>query len=158
MLLALCMAVLQCSQLGVLILSAITWTSLPPTLVWAHVQLSMPVMYAPMYLLCSAQQTQSWADSYSLPFLLVLVKGNIQMYRLWKEESILFTICASCTRNSLYLRIPVLECTNKSQKRRNVYYHARKACVLQKCNQPKMVVQPDITVKLSSVHMHHDLD
>ena len=34
----------------------------------------------------------------------------------------------------------------KSQERRNVYYHAHKACVLQKCDQPKIVVQPDISL------------
>ena len=142
----------------------------PPPLVRAPVQLSMPFMYAPMYLPCPAQQTHEAElekDSYSLPFLLVFVKGNISR-------------CAGCGKKNLrdasgklhppphdlclmHKEFVIFDNPNtglrqKSQERRNVYYHARKACVLQKCDQPKVVVRPDIRVKLSSVHIQHIME
>ena len=63
----------------------------PPTLVQAPVQLSMPFMYAPMYLPCPTQQTHEAGlekNSYSLPFLLVFVKGNTSR-------------CAGCGKKNL---------------------------------------------------------
>ena len=145
----------------------------PPPLIRAPVQLSMPFMYAPMYLPCSTQQTQERQeagqekDSTSIPFLLVFVKGNISR-------------CAGCGKKNLRdgngkvhppphdiclmhkefitFENPNTGIRQKSQERRNVYYHACKKCVVQKCDQPKVVVQPDIRVKLPSVHMHHIME
>jgi hypothetical protein len=95
----------------------------PPPLVRAPVQLSMPFMYAPMYLPCPAQQTQEPGHEeerciHSLPFLLVFVKGNISRCAGCGKKNLRdvngkctlpLTIYASCTRNSLHLRIPTLD-------------------------------------------------
>ena len=122
-----------------------------------------------MYLPCPARQSQeagSEKEGYNLTFLLVFVKGNI------------ISRCAGCGKKDLrdtsgkvhppphdlmHKEFIIFENLNtglhqKSQERRKVYYHARKACVLQKYDQPKVVVQPDIQVKLSSVHMHHIME
>ena len=142
----------------------------PPPLVRAPVQLSMAFMYVPMYLPCPAQQTHEAGqerDRCSPPFLLVFVKGNISR-------------CAGCGKKNLcdisgkvhppphdlclmHKEFVTFENPNTglhqtSQERRNVYYHTCKACVLQKCKNPKVVVQSDIQVKLSSIHMHHIME
>ena len=107
----------------------------PPPLIRAPVQLSMPFMYAPMYLPCSTQQTQEGQeagqekDSTSIPFLLVFVKGNIsrcagcgkKTYEMAMEKCTpLHMISASCTRSSSLLRIPTLEYA-KSLKREGMF-------------------------------------
>ena len=143
----------------------------PPPLIRAPVQLSMPFMYAPMYLPSQTQQTHETLRETegSTPFLLVFVKGNIAR-------------CAGCGKKDLRdangkvhpppddicllhkeLNFITFENLNtglrqKSQEKRNVYYHARKVCVLKKCGQPKVVVQADVRVKLSSLHMHHIME
>ena len=56
----------------------------PPPLIRAPVQVSMPVMYAPMYY---SQNPESHNECEEMPFHLVFVKGNnyIEMWWLWQK-------------------------------------------------------------------------
>ena len=119
-------------------------------------------MYVPTQPVQSAQGNDIVQDTQSsiVPFILTFVKGNISR-------------CAGCGRKDLRdtngkvhpppwdlcllhkefvtFENPHTGARQKSLERRNVYYHARKACLLETFDQPKVVVQSEVRVKLSAV-------
>ena len=163
MLLALCVTLPRCWQLPLRNINTLnhlldrqSTLPAPPPLVRAPVQLSMPfhVCSNVPFVSCTTN-TRSWAweTDVACHFCWSLWKVTSPGVRVVERKVCVMsvekfilprTIYASCTRNLLHLT---------PQERRNVYYHACKACVLRKCENPK--VRNSTEIIFNSYAPHH---
>ena len=130
-------------------------------LIRAPVQVSMPVMYAPMYY---SQSSELQKECEETPFYLVFVKGNISKCggcgkkdlrdSSGKTHSPPEDICLQ-HKEFIMFDNPHTGIRQRSHDQRNVYYHARKACAERKSRHPKVIIPAEIRVRLSTIHMHH---
>ena len=132
----------------------------PPPLIRAPVQVSMPVMYAPMYYSQSAEMQ----ECEETPFYLVFVKGNISKCGGCGKKDLRDLSGKPhpppedlCLQHKEFIMFdnPHTGLRQRSHDQRNVYYHARKACAEKNCCHPKVIIATEIRVRLSTIHMHH---
>ena len=125
----------------------------PPPLIRAPVQVSMPVMYAPMYY---SQNPESHNECEEMPFHLVFVKGNISKCGGCGKKD-LRDLCGKpqpppedlCLQHKEFVMFdnPHTGIRQRSHDQRNIYYLACKACAERKCYHPKVITPTETRVR-----------
>lgn len=108
----------------------------------------MPVMYSLMYI----GERESYQDQ--IPSFLLLhdvLAVERKTYGLGKPHPFLYDLCL---QHMEYVPFdnPHTGLKQQSHELRNVYYHARKACVTVKCPNPIVVIPHDIKAQQHIMH------